>query len=103
MSDHAPAAAEPKGDTAAPACPAPVSADAAPADLVPPPSRRERLAWYAGAMLLSCILISAGLRLDSADLKAPFYYDLDSLLMLPLVKATVERGFGGHWRNEQMG
>ncbi|MBA4065264.1 MAG: hypothetical protein C0501_16435 [Isosphaera sp.] len=78
--------------------PAPV-----PADADPPPRRRDRLAWYAGTALLSCALVAAGLRLDRADLKAPFYYDLDALLMIPFVKATVERGFGGHWRNEQMG
>jgi hypothetical protein len=43
------------------------------------------------------------LRLDSADLRAPFSYDQDSLLILPMVKATVEHGIGGHWRNERMG
>jgi MFS family permease len=69
----------------------------------PPPRWRERVAWYAGTALLSCALVAGGLRLDRADLAAPFYYDLDALLMLPFVKATVERGFGGHWRNEQMG
>jgi len=74
-----------------------------PADLVRQPSRRERLAWYLGAMLLSCFLVFWGLRLDVADLRAPFYYDLDALLMLPLVKATVDRGFGGHWQNEKLG
>lgn len=106
MSDHVPLPPPPApgqpDQTPAPV-PAPVPADAAPADLAPPPGRRERLAWYAGAMLLSCGLIAGGLRLDAVDLKAPFYYDLDALLMLPLVKATVERGFGGHWRNEKMG
>jgi hypothetical protein len=76
---------------------------AAPADLVVPPKWWERLAWYFGSALLSCLLIYAGLRLDQADLKAPFYYDLDSLLILPMVKSTVERGFGGHWRTERLG
>jgi len=74
-----------------------------PADLAPRPRWWERLAWYLGAMLLSCIVISAGLRLDQADLRAPFYYDLDSLLILPMVKATVESGIGGHWKIETMG
>jgi len=75
----------------------------APADLVPPPRPGVRLLWYVGAMLLSVLLICTGLRLDRADLHAPFYYDLDALLILPLVKATLERGFGGHWRNEHLG
>jgi hypothetical protein len=73
----------------------------APADMLPPPSRRERLAWYAGSMVLSALLVSAGLRLDSQDLRAPFYYDLDALLYLPLVKTTLEHGH--HWRNDRMG
>jgi hypothetical protein len=122
MSDHLPAAPTPLEESHAPpeseptpapavvkqpeAEPAPTPAPAPetpPADLVPAPGRRERFAWYAGTMLLSLVLVAAGLRLDAADLKAPFYYDLDSLLMLPLVKATVERGFGGHWANEMMG
>jgi hypothetical protein len=77
--------------------------DAAPADMVPTPRLRERLAWYVGTALVSCFLVSAGLRLDRADLRAPFYYDADSLLILPMVKATVERGLGGHWRNERLG
>ncbi len=75
----------------------------APADQVAIPRWWERLAWYVGSVLLSCILIFCGLRLDDADLRAPFYYDLDSLLILPMVKSTVERGPGGHWRNERMG
>jgi hypothetical protein len=84
--------------------PLPTSADqSAPADLVPPPRWWERLVWYLGATLLSSVLIFTGLRLDQADLKAPFYYDLDSLLILPMVKSTVERGFGGHWRTEKLG
>ena len=37
---------------------------ASPADLTEPPSRRTRFAWYAGSMLLSCVLIATGLRLD---------------------------------------
>jgi hypothetical protein len=75
----------------------------APADMLPPPSLRERLAWYLGALALTCILIFLGLRLDRVNLRAPFYYDLDALLILPMVKATTERGLGGHWRNDRMG
>lgn len=79
------------------------SEQAAPADLVPPARLWERLAWYAGSTLFTCVLIFTGFRLDQADLKAPFYYDLDSLLILPMVKATIERGPGGHWHNERLG
>lgn len=81
----------------------PARVDAAPADSAPAPSRWRRLAWYSGAMVLTCLLVAGGLRLDQADLYAPFYYDLDSLLILPMVKATLERGFGGHWSNERVG
>ncbi|MFO0823619.1 MAG: hypothetical protein U0792_10970 [Gemmataceae bacterium] len=99
-----PVSPSPEKPLAEPSCVVPVETDShTPAELSPPPSRRERFAWYAGTTLLSCILVFWGLRLDAADLKAPFYYDLDSLLILPMVKATVERGFGGHWQNERMG
>jgi hypothetical protein len=77
------------------------AATPAPAELVPQPGLRERVAWYAGAAALTAVLIAAGLRLDAADITAPFYYDEDALLILPLVKATLERG--SHWRNERMG
>lgn len=79
----------------------PAEEPVAPADLVPQPSRRERLAWYAGAMLLSLALIAVGLRLWDRDFRAPFYYDLDALLYLPLVKTTIETG--SHWRTERLG
>ncbi len=52
-------------------------------------------------MLLSCILVFFGLRLWEQDLHAPFYYDLDALLYLPLVKTMLEHG--SHWRNERLG
>jgi hypothetical protein len=97
----APAPAESPAQSPAPAAPSPDQT--APADLDRVARWWERLAWYAGAAVLTCLLVFFGLRLDRADLRAPFYYDLDSLLILPMVKATVERGFGGHWRNERMG
>jgi hypothetical protein len=79
--------------TDAPAPPAPDAApDPAPADLVPEPSRRERFLWYAGAMALSAVLVTVGMRLWARDLSAPFFYDLDSLLYLPLVKTLLETG-----------
>ena len=86
-----------------PAAPEPLAGARAPAEMIPPSSLRERLAWYLGALALTCILIFLGLRLDRVNLRAPFYYDLDALLILPMVKATTERGLGGHWRNDRMG
>jgi hypothetical protein len=73
----------------------------APADLAPPPKRWERAAWYAGAAVLTCALLAAGYRLDQASLSAPLYYDEDSLLILPMVKVTIERG--SHWTNDRLG
>lgn len=87
----------PASEPAAPVLPEPLS----PADLAPAPSRRERLAWYAGAMLVSCALVFAGLRLDQQDLRAPLYYDLDALLYLPIAKNVMRHGT--HWHNDQMG
>ena len=72
-----------------------------PAALAPPPSPRARLAWYAGTVLVAAVFICGGLRLDATTLRAPLHYDYDSLLILPLVKATLERG--SHWRNERLG
>ena len=62
---------------------------------------RKRVGWYAGAVLLTAIVLIAGLRLDALSLKAPLLYDDDALLIMPMVKATLERG--SHWRNERMG
>src|SRR5947208_7137791 len=92
--------------TPLPAPPAeqPVPAESpAPAELVPAPTLRERLAWYVGAAALTGVLLAACYRLDRADIAAPFYYDEDALLILPLVKATLDRGLFGHWRNERLG
>jgi len=60
-----------------------------------------KLVPYFFAVLLTVAILVAGLRLDKADLKVPFQYEYDALLILPLVKATVERG--SHWRNERLG
>ncbi|HEY3789742.1 MAG TPA: hypothetical protein VGL71_12850, partial [Urbifossiella sp.] len=73
----------------------------APADLVAAPSLRTRIAWYAAAILITIAVVFTGLRLDAVTLTAPLFYDEDALLIMPMVKATLERG--NHWRNERMG
>ncbi|HEX4609145.1 MAG TPA: hypothetical protein VH092_13145, partial [Urbifossiella sp.] len=102
----------------------PAADQPAPADLLPPPSRGVRIAWYAGAVVATAVALAAGmrlvhvtfappaagrvtvvevagLRLDAMDLREPLSYDGDVLLIMPMVKATLERG--SHWRNERMG
>jgi hypothetical protein len=97
----------------------------APADLVPPPSGRTRLAWYSGAALLTAVLVVFGhcvvwlegfrfvpeppfveinfnrMGFRFADLSAPFVYDHDTLLILPIVRSFVETGT--QWRIDRMG
>lgn len=77
------------------------AAPPAPADLLPRPSRRQVIGWYAIAQLVTIVVLAAGLRLDLVSLREPLEYDVDALLIMPMVKATIERG--GHWRNERMG
>ena len=58
---------------------------------------------YLGATATTILLLYYGMRLDLLsyeDYKAPFTYKQDALLILPFVKATVERG--SHWRNERL-
>jgi hypothetical protein len=76
---------------------------AAPADMLPPARRWERLAWYAGTMVLAAVLAAVGMQLWNRDLHAPFYYDLDALLYLPLTRTVVEQGFWDCWHAERMG
>jgi len=73
----------------------------APADRLPLPPRRARVGWYALAFVATAAIISAGYRLDEISLREPIDYDMDCLLIMPMVKATVENGH--HWRNERMG
>src|SRR5436309_3426159 len=61
----------------------------------------QRLAAYGGFTLAGVILLVFGMRLDKADLTVPLGYQGDCLLILPLVKTTLERGC--HWRNERLG
>ena len=73
-----------------------------------PPTLR-RTPWYCCALgYLAAIaatlgILYYGMRLDLLnyeEYKAPFTYKQDALLILPFVKATVERG--SHWRNERL-
>ncbi|MBN9517822.1 hypothetical protein J0H58_04760, partial [bacterium] len=60
-----------------------------------------RLAWYGAAVVATVVVLAAGMRLDQISLREPISYDGDVLLIMPMVKATIERG--SHWRNERMG
>ena len=74
---------------------------------MPEPSLFRRAAYYAGVALAAMALVAVGYRLDAHDLRVPLLYhdphgiDTDSLLILPMVKATLERG--SHWRCEHLG
>jgi hypothetical protein len=43
------------------------------------------------------------MQLWNRDLHAPFYYDLDSMLYLPLTRNIVEQGFWNCWHSDRMG
>jgi hypothetical protein len=72
-------------------------------NLVPPARVRERLAWYCGTVLAACLLATLGMQLWKRDLHAPFYYDLDTLLYLPLARSIVEQGFWDCWHVDRQG
>lgn len=74
-----------------------------PAQPLPPPRLGvfREIGWHFMFALATVAVLAAGLRLESADLRTPFAHHGDTLLILPLVKATVERG--SHWRNERFG
>lgn len=58
-------------------------------------------ASYVLFILVSILILIFGLKLYEAELSVPFEYDEDTLLILPLVKETVEGGH--HWRNARLG
>lgn len=62
---------------------------------------RDRIVGYCGFVLLSIAVVFFGLRLDQANLRVPLMYQGDVLLILPLVKCTIETGT--HWRNDRLG
>ncbi|MFO0936413.1 MAG: hypothetical protein U0798_07885 [Gemmataceae bacterium] len=51
--------------------------------------------------LIASGIVFAGMRLERADWTSPFVYDGDALLILPMVKETVERGT--HWTTPRLG
>lgn len=57
--------------------------------------------WLALAAAVTTAILVAGQRLDRADFHAPFQYEADALLILPMVKSTVETGT--HWRTHRLG
>jgi len=59
------------------------------------------LLGYAVALAITCGVLYYGMRLENVDLSVPFSYKNDALLILPLVKATVEGG--DHWTNDRLG
>jgi hypothetical protein len=56
---------------------------------------------YAVALAITGGVLYYGMRLENVDLHVPFSYKHDALLILPLVKATVEGG--DHWTNDRLG
>ncbi len=79
----------------------PAPSDATPLPSERPISRSVLIVSYCLAINLTVLFLVTGLRLDKADFHAPFSYEYDALLILPMVKATIERG--SHWRNERLG
>jgi hypothetical protein len=68
----------------------------------PPLPWWQELAAHLAAALATVAILVPGLALGpNTDFHAPFQYSQDALLILPFVKATVERG--GHWRTERLG
>ncbi len=75
--------------------------DSPPLPAAPAPRFLTRFAWYLLVAALSLSVALIGYRVDSTDLRIPFQYDEDSLLIMPMVKATLERG--SHWRTARLG
>ena len=77
-----------------------------------PVSILRRSRWYGGVAAISLLVAVTGLQLVvvspsfpfvhvRADLRVPFLYHSDALLILPFVKETVETGT--HWKTERLG
>lgn len=56
---------------------------------------------YAACVIVTCVLVIWGQRLDRANWRTPFSYTGDTLLILPLVKSFIETGT--QWHNDRLG
>lgn len=72
-----------------------------PADRVTARPRLREGLLHLSACGLTVAVLLAGLRLDRADWHAPFGYDQDALLILPMVKETVARA--APWSADRLG
>lgn len=79
------------------------AAPPSPAPTVAHPIHRwpVELGWHLLAAALTTVILVAGLRIDRADFHAPFAYEHDALLILPMVECTAD--FGSHWVNPRLG
>ncbi|QEL15763.1 NnrS family protein [Limnoglobus roseus] len=70
---------------------------------VPPAQTRwpVRLAWYVAVTVICFLLPLVGYRMDVNSFHAPLLYDEDALLILPMVKSTIETGT--HWHTDRLG
>ncbi|MGL6072956.1 MAG: hypothetical protein ACRC8S_02220 [Fimbriiglobus sp.] len=62
---------------------------------------RSELPGFLIGIILTVLFLVVGMRLDKADLNAPFTYDYDALLILPFVKQIVDGST--HWHTERLG
>ena len=56
---------------------------------------------YVVCVIITCVFVVWGQRLDQVDWRAPFSYTGDTLLILPLVKSFIETGT--QWHNDRLG
>jgi hypothetical protein len=70
-------------------------------DEFPKQTLLKELPGYLVGIMLSVLILVVGMRLDKADLYAPFTYDYDAILILPFVKQVVEGST--HWHTERLG
>ncbi len=81
--------------------PAPAAPTPAPAPVPRAAPWTVCLLGYAVALAVTGGVLYYGMQLEDVDLSVPFTYEQDALLILPLVKVTVETGT--HWTNDRLG
>ncbi|CAN5317038.1 hypothetical protein BH11PLA2_BH11PLA2_00240 [soil metagenome] len=75
--------------------------------VVVPTSRLARVFWYLLTFLVAAIFPLVGYRCDHANLNVPLVHEADrlmfndTLLLLPMVQATLEHGT--HWKTDRLG